>query len=289
MGNSNSRCRVCGGRVLLTCGLMNPRRPRQVRPPLPLAGETVVVTKPAASSAPLKRRIVALGGRALSLPGSSVRGVADVAKARASLRAARTVDFVIFVSPSAVRHAFAIAPNLRFARTARVCAIGAATARALRRRGQREVLWPRARQDSEGLLALSAFAALRGRRVVIVDAPHGRDLLPRELRARGAKVSHAHVYRRAPARLDRRHFDALAAAKAPLFMQLSSVDALANLRARLPDPLFARLTVGGAVVSSERIAHAVYAAGWSCVQVAASAGSSDMLAATLTALTAQRG
>ena len=69
----------------------------------PLAGATVVVTRPAAAAVALKRRIVALGGTALVLPGVGVRAIEDVAALRAALRAAKRADVANFVSPNAVR------------------------------------------------------------------------------------------------------------------------------------------------------------------------------------------
>ncbi len=42
-----------------------------------LAGATVVVTRPAASAAPIKRRVRQLGGTALSLPGTTLRKAGD--------------------------------------------------------------------------------------------------------------------------------------------------------------------------------------------------------------------
>lgn len=235
----------------------------------------------------MKRRIAALGGVALALPGLRVRGVADARPVRAALRAL-AADYVVFISPSAVRHAFALVPRLRFAAGAHICAVGAGSARALARHGVHDVLWPRAQQDSEGLLALPEFAKLRGRNVVLIDAPGGRELLPDTLQARGARVQRIHVYQRGPARLDRRHFEAIAAADAPLVVQLSSLEALANLRGQVPGPLFARLAAGDAVVSSERIATAARAAGWRRIERAASAGLVDMLAATVATLARHR-
>src|SRR6185312_2106586 len=120
----------------------------------PLAGASVIVTRPAASAGPLRQRIRALGGVPIGLPGSVLRMAPEPAAMRAALTAARTVDVAIFVSPAAVKFAFAVLPKLRFSRATQVCAVGAATARALHRRGIRNVTWPRERQDSEGLLAL---------------------------------------------------------------------------------------------------------------------------------------
>jgi len=174
----------------------------------PLAGASVIVTRPAASAAPLKRRIRALGGNVIALPVLALRRTADLETAQTALRQARDADVVVFVSPAAVKFAFALRP-LRFARATRVCATGAATARALTRRGVRNVSFPHDRQDSEGLLAHPELQKLRGRRVALIGAPEGRELLAQTLRARRARLSEIHVYRRVPAALTARQRAAL--------------------------------------------------------------------------------
>ena len=252
------------------------------------AGATLIVTRPAALSVALKRRIVAQGGAALSLPGIGLRATPGPAATRAALRKARNADMAIFISPIAVRYAFALLPTLGFARATRVCAMGAGTARALARRGVRGVIWPTTRQDSEGLLALPEFARLRGRRVVLIGAPGGRDVLPGTLRARAALLQSIHVYQRSAPRLTRRHFDALALAAPPLLTLLSSAEALHNLRAQLPVPLFARLAAGDAIVSSLRLAQAARRVGFARTHIAASAGVIDMLGAANLALAQHR-
>ena len=252
------------------------------------AGATLIVTRPAAVSAALKRRITAQGGAALSLPGIGLHMTPEPVAARAALRKAREADMAIFISPIAVRYAFVLLPTLRFARTTRICAMGAGTARALARRGLRGVIWPMARQDSEGLLALPELTRLRGRPVALIGAPGGRDVLPDTLRARGATLQSIHVYQRSAPRLTRRHLDALALASPPLLTLLSSAEALDNLRAQLPAPLFARLAAGDAIVSSLRLAQAARRAGFPRAHVAVSAGASDMLGAASRALAQHR-
>ncbi|MFT3790604.1 MAG: uroporphyrinogen-III synthase [Rudaea sp.] len=255
---------------------------------LSLAGAAVVVTRPAASAGALKRRIAARGGAPLGLPGVGIRAIEDAAAARGALRTARDADLAIFVSPNAVRHAFALLPALRFARATQVCAVGHATARALARHGVRNAIAPAQRQDSEGLLALPALADLRRRRVALIGAPGGRELLPAALRARGAMLQSIHVYRRAAPRWDRRHFAALENAAPPLLTLLSSADVLSRLERGLPPRLFARLVEGECVASSPRLAHAARAAGFARVHIAASAGTRDMIVAAEAALARHR-
>ena len=252
-----------------------PKKPS--RPAGPLAGASVIVTRPGGTAASLRRRIQALGGCAVSLPGISLRAAQDGAHARKQLRVAQSADIVIFTSPAAVRFAFALLPRLRLARTTQVCVPGSGSALALQRRGVKNVLYPPARRDSEGLLALPALARVRKRRVMVVGAPGGRDLLPRELRARGARIEFINVYERARPRLDRRHLRALEAAPTPLISLFSSADALTNLHAVLSPPLFAHLAANDCVVSSARIAEVAHTLGFARVHAAASAEPAALL------------
>jgi uroporphyrinogen-III synthase len=240
----------------------------------PLAGATLIVTRPVGSDQALRRRIRAAGGTALSLPGIGVKAVADTKAAQRALAAARTADVAIFASPAAVRFALALRSRLRFARSSVICAIGAATARAL--------------QDSEGLLALPELARLRGKRVALIGAPGGRELLPQALRKRGAKIEKVDVYERTAPRLDRRHFDAVGTATLPLLTLVSSVQALVHLRALLPAAIFARLLGGDIVVSSPRVAAVARDVGFPRVHTAASAETPAMFAAALVALAQHR-
>jgi len=248
-----------------------------------LAGASLIVTRPVGGGDALKRRIVTLGGRALSLPGSSLRALADTPALRAQLRAARDADRVIFSSPAAVRFAFVLWPALRFARSTQVFGVGAATARALSRLGLTNVLMP-SRQDSEGLLALPQLKQLRGLRVALIGAPGGRELLPQSLMRRGADLARIGVYQRLPPRLNRRHFAAIETLSTPCFLLLSSEQTLVNLCRVLPADILARLRPVEVIASSARIAMAARECGFASVTLARSAASEDLIAATIAAL-----
>lgn len=244
----------------------------------PLAGTRIAITRPVGSGDGLARRVRALGGAALLLPGARLRAAPDARTARAALRAALAGDVVIFTSPAAVRFAAALA---KLKTSAQVLAPGRGTARALRRAGLAHVTCP-AREDSEGLLELAALRAVRGQRIAIVGADGGRGLLESRLTARGGSVSAAHVYARTPARLDRRHANALLRTlHQPLFVLVSSAQALANILAALPGDARAALLAGTAVASSERLAQRAHAAGFARVRCAASAHAGDLLAAVV--------
>jgi len=211
------------------------------------------------------RRVRAAGGMPLLLRGLSLRAVDDPALP-AAMRAALQDECLVFVSPAAVRFAATLAP-LRT--RAVVLAVGQGTVQALRRHGV-SAQAP-SRQDSEGLLALPAMQNLRGRRVALIDAPGGRDLLRKQLIARGARLRELQVYRRVPPRLDRRHAEAACTLRRSARVLLSSAEALHNLVALLPAPALARLRAAVAVVGSERLAWEARNAGFTRIVRAESA------------------
>jgi len=247
--------------------------PTDVQPPdRPLAGVSVVITRPAGTAGPLARRVRALGGLPVTVPGLSLRAVAGT-DAHDALLAALGDELVIFTSPAAVRFAAKLAP-LRT--TATVVAVGQGTAAALCAHGIAAHV-PAQRQDSEGLLALDVVGELDRRRVALVGAPGGRGVIRRELVARGAQLREVHVYRRVAPRLDRRHIDPLLALPARSAVLISSAEAIGHLRHGLAGPAWERLQRALAVVSSERLRDVANEAGFAEILVAASAMPADML------------
>lgn len=158
----------------------------------PLAGRTILVTRPEHQAAVLAAAIEARGGRALRFPALETRAVPHAALATAAGQA-RTADDFVFVSPNAARYGLEALGTLP--RGARVFAVGPGTARALSAAGIGDVQVPDG-QDSEALLALPALAAMTGRRVVLVRGVGGRPLIAETLAARGAQVVLFECYRR---------------------------------------------------------------------------------------------
>lgn len=158
-----------------------------------LHGMGVLVTRPAHQAEGLCGWIEANGGRAIRFPAVEIRP-AGSAEARRMLAAAGSYDWLVFVSANAVHHALPFLPEHRG--DLQTAAVGESTARALAAAGFAGVLTPTAGADTEGLLALPAFARLNATRILIVRGHGGRTLLGDELRARGAVVDYAEVYDR---------------------------------------------------------------------------------------------
>ena len=142
----------------------------------PLAGASIIVTRPATDATALMRAARARGALAVRLPGVNIRGVDNAA-----------AQFWIFTSPNAVRHCLRLLGAAAAAHLPAALAVGAGTQRALARHGI-AAFAPRGAQNSEGLLAEAELGALEGRSIAIIDAPGGADLLAPALRERGARV-----------------------------------------------------------------------------------------------------
>ena len=169
-----------------------------MNPSGPLAGRTIVVTRPAAQAGPLAEAIAAAGGRPLLFPLLDIAPAADPEPLAEA--AARLGDYAwaVFVSPNAVDHA--LPSLLPWPAALRPATVGPGTARALAERGIGNCLVPSERFDSESLLALPELAAERvaGQRVAIFRGDGGRELLADTLRERGATVDCIACYRRSP-------------------------------------------------------------------------------------------
>ena len=238
-----------------------------------LNGLGILVTRPAGQAGGLCGLIEAHRGIPVRFPVLEIRK-AGTEDDRLRLAHANDYHRLIFISANAVEHA---APHLPRKLNVPVAAVGAATARALRGIGVAEVLAPGGRADSEGLLALPAMQRVEGRRILIVRGLGGRALLADRLRARGAEVEYAEVYRRAPP--DNADAQALLREwrERVDVITVTSGEALESLcRLLADDP---RLFMPPLIVVSERTAVDARARGFRRVRVARGAADADMLAA----------
>lgn len=165
----------------------------------PLAGRTIVVTRPRAQAAPLAAAIAGLGGSPLLFPLLEISPAADPRPLADAVARLADYTLAVFISPNAVDHALpAIFARGPWPAGLRPAAVGQGTVRALAAQGINGCVAPTERFDSEALLALPALAAeqVGGRRVAIFRGDGGRELLAETLRARGATVDCVTCYRR---------------------------------------------------------------------------------------------
>lgn len=169
----------------------------------PLAGLTVLVTRPAGQAAGLRGLIEAAGGQSLHLPLLEIVPVEDGGAAAEWLARRDFWDWLIFVSANAVRFALPVGgwAGEGSPRT-RIAAVGEATAKALAEAGVRVDLIPKPQFNSESLLAAPEMDDVAGRRILIVRGVGGREHLASVLRQRGAETIYAELYRRVPPAAD---------------------------------------------------------------------------------------
>lgn len=247
-------------------------------PTAAMRGCYVISLRPVGGHAAMRRAAARHGARVLALSPWRLVPRADRAAAR-QLQAALAAPLTLFTSPAAVGAAAALAPPAQLAQ-ATCLAVGAGTAAALHRHGARHVQAP-ARMDSEGLLALPALDQVAGMAIGLVTAPGGRGQIPAVLQARGATVVRADVYDRAPCTPPVAQVRRLDTLPAPVWLAVSSGQALHGLLQALPPETGTRLRhQARVVVASARLAALVRETGFTGPVVqAADARPASLLAA----------
>jgi uroporphyrinogen-III synthase len=170
-----------------------------MNPPGPLAGKTIVVTRPRAQAGQLAAAIAAQGGQPLIFPLLEISPAADAQPLVDAVARLAAYSLAIFISPNAVDYAVpAILAQGPWPASLLPAGVGQGTVKALAAHGISGCIAPSERFDSETLLALPELAAERvaGRRVAIFRGDGGRELLADTLRARGAEVDCVTCYHR---------------------------------------------------------------------------------------------
>jgi uroporphyrinogen III methyltransferase / synthase len=169
----------------------------------PLRGRTIVVTRARDQAGPFTTLLAEQGARVIEAPAIALRPPRSWAPVDRALRRLGGFRYLIFTSVNGVERFFARLAERRMDVRAlaglQVVAIGPATAAAIEARGLRVRAVPEDYR-AEGVVAWMARRSLRGAGVLIPRAAVARDLLLRELRARGARVEVVSVYRTVPSR-----------------------------------------------------------------------------------------
>lgn len=205
----------------------------------PLAGVMVAVTRARAQASELAARLQALGAAAVQAPAIRIEPLDGPPPE------IERYDLVCLTSPNGVRLLFErLAASGRDARAlagARVAAIGPGTAAALRERGVIADVVPE-RFLAEGLV--EALGPVPVRRALVARAAQARDLLPDELRARGAEVDVLSLYETIAEPLGEGQLQALAQADYITFTSSSTVKFLLQAAGPSFHPAARLLSIG---------------------------------------------
>ncbi len=169
----------------------------------PLFGCRVLVTRPAAQAGALASLLRAAGAEPVCVPMLQIVATPHGPGVDDALAAIDAYDAILLTSTNAVAPLaarLAAAGRTIDALPARIFCVGPATAAAARQAGFRAPLAPTGRHDAESLLALlHEQLEPAGRRFLFARGASARDVLPEGLRAAGARVDEAVLYRSEPA------------------------------------------------------------------------------------------
>ena len=186
-------------------------------------------------------------------------------------------DLCIFISANAARMGLPTLMGGMVENGIVSFAVGPRTANVLEVEGL-PVIVPE-QMDSEGLLALPELSDVHGRRVVIVKGEGGREVLARELEAKGALVEEYICYRRESALVDSDTFCASLLDYKKVIFQANSGQTLAALTTVLEQCEGASFLQQCVIVPSQRVADDARNLGWQRVAVADNASDEAFLAA----------
>jgi len=203
----------------------------------PLAGQRIMITRPRERAEELAAPLRALGAETVELPTIAIEDPADWASLDAALQALPRYDWLIFTSANGVRKLLermaARGLDKRSLAAARFCAIGPATAAELRRHSLRVDKMPD-EYVAEGVVRAFAEEPLDGKRILLPRARVARDILPQELRRRGAQVDVVEAYRTVTPPHSRERARGIFTRERPTWITFTSSSTVENLLRLLP-------------------------------------------------------
>jgi uroporphyrinogen III methyltransferase/synthase len=164
---------------------------------LALAGKRIVITRARPQSSALREPLEALGAEVIELPTIEIRNPESWAPLDNAIARLEEFDFLILTSVNGVEKLLgrlqACGRDVSALAGLEVGAIGPATAAELERAGIRVDFVPR-EYRAEGLVEVLAGRDLHGKAFLIPRAKVARDLVPRALSERGARVEVLEAY-----------------------------------------------------------------------------------------------
>lgn len=178
---------------------------------LPLFGKRIVTTRAREQSAALREALEELGAEAIEIPAIEIRDPQSWQPMDKAIGRLEEFDYLIFTSANGVKKFLGRLPvcgrDVRDLKGIRIGAIGPGTATELVATGIRVDFMPN-EYRAEGLIEYFKDIDVRGKSFLIPRAKVARDILPRTLEERGARVEVVEAYETvqpcvAPADLER--------------------------------------------------------------------------------------
>ena len=192
---------------------------------LSLSSIRIVITRAREQAGSLREQLAALGAHVIEIPTIEIRNPASWEQLDDAIRRLEEFDYLLLTSVNGVQNFLArlnaAGRDVSALEKLIVGAIGPATGAELGRAGVRVDLVP-TEYRAEGLLAALARHDLRGKAFLIPRATVARDLVPRVLAERGARVEVVEAYETVPARISAQELQRLLTPKPDVITFTSS-------------------------------------------------------------------
>lgn len=164
----------------------------------PLQKAKILITRPREQTQALSKQIKNLGGEVILLPTIEIVKTANQTLLEQEIKDLINYDLAIFISPNAVIYALPFIHKHwpTWPTSLKVGVIGESTGKKLYEQGIPVNFCPAQHFNSEAFLALPALQNIVGKKIILFKGEGGRELLASTLKARGAFVKEASVYRR---------------------------------------------------------------------------------------------
>ncbi|MEI7590559.1 MAG: uroporphyrinogen-III C-methyltransferase, partial [Deltaproteobacteria bacterium] len=180
----------------------------------PLFGKGVMITRPQAQAQEFATVLQEHGANVIHFPVIDIEPIEDFSKLDEAIARIEDYAWIIFTSANGVRYFFQrlwhLGKDARACHSAKICAIGPATALEIERFGIKVDLVPKS-YISEGIIEAFVDEDMRGKKVLLPRAEIARDVITEALTARGATVDVIAIYRAVKSRRSRAelqaHFD----------------------------------------------------------------------------------
>ncbi|MBI5559700.1 MAG: uroporphyrinogen-III C-methyltransferase [Deltaproteobacteria bacterium] len=164
----------------------------------PLFGKRVLVTRAAGQAGVFTELLEGYGAQAIVFPVIKTAAPGNYKAADAAVRNLNGYDWAVFTSVNGVKYFFdrlcKLGYDIRELKGVRVCAIGPATAAAVKERGIKVDLTPR-EYRAESVIEAFGKKNIKGKRFLLPRALKAREVLPEEIERLGGKIDVVTVYR----------------------------------------------------------------------------------------------
>lgn len=200
-----------------------------------LKGKTILTTRAASQSGSLRAKFEAAGARVIEVPTIEIKPVDDWTDLDTAVAHLGEYQWLIFTSANAVDLFMGRAKLMNISVTTPIAVVGSATARRVRDWGLGAAIVPKEFR-AEGLLDAMP-ADLSGTSILFPRAEVAREMLPVELRRRGAKVDLRVVYRTVKPDTQSNTFQKIVSSEQIDTIVFTSPSAVRNLAESVDQPL----------------------------------------------------